>query len=298
MTLNYIYKIINQVNGKIYVGQTRKTIDQRMNEHITASFSNSEKKDYNFLLHKAIRKYGSSNFTIEQIEEVSDEANLSEREQYWIAFFHSCILEENSWGYNMTYGGEGSSYINKCEVFSLWKKGYGSVSIANQMGHAPQSIKNILVTFEDYNKEVDFARNTGVTVYCYDANGVLIAQYPSIAFAAKTVGVDSSMINKCCNGVKKSCRGFFWSYSNEENFSPSTLKTWRQLQVIQLSKDGTIVAEYESMSAAGRAMNKKQTKYIKECCEGKRKEMYGYIWKYKQDYVDELAQAASLAYKE
>lgn len=65
MTLNYIYKIINQVNGKIYVGQTRKTIDQRMNEHITASFSNSEKKDYNFLLHKAIRKYGSSNFTIE-----------------------------------------------------------------------------------------------------------------------------------------------------------------------------------------------------------------------------------------
>ena len=269
-----------------------------MNEHIAASFANSEKKDYNFLLHKAIRKYGSSNFTIEEIEEVPDETKLSEREQCWIAFFHSCVLEENSCGYNMTYGGEGSSYINKCEVFSMWKEGYGSVDIAKRMGHTPQSIKNVLATFECYDKEVDFARNTGVIVYCYGANGKLVAQYPSIAFAAKKVGVDSSLINKCCNKIKKSCGGFFWSYSSEEKFSPSTLKTWQQLQVIQLSKDGEIVAEYESMSAAGRAMNKKQTKYIKECCEGKRKEMYGYLWKYKKDYVDDLAQNASSMLKE
>jgi hypothetical protein len=46
------------------------------------------------------------------------------------------------------------------------------------------------------------------------------------------------------------------------------------------------------MAAAGRAMNKKQTKYIKECCDGKREEMYGFLWKYK-DNVDDLAQSAS-----
>jgi hypothetical protein len=37
-------------------------------------------------------------------------------------------------------------------------------------------------------------------------------------------------------------------------------------------------------------MNKKQTKYIKECCEGIRHSMYGYKWKYENEYVDTLAQ--------
>lgn len=296
--MNYIYKITNQINGKIYIGQTRKTLTQRMREHVSASYSGYDKKDYNFLLHKAIRKYGIDNFIIEEIEMVPDETKLAEREEYWISFFHSCILEEHSQGYNMTYGGEGTSYIDKQEVYSLWQDGYGSIEIARQTGHTSRSIKNILATFTDYNKEIDFARNTGVVVYCYNSNGVLVAQYPSITFAAKAIGVDPSVINKCCNKVKKSCGGFFWSYSDKENFTPSNLRTWTKLPVIQLSKNGEFVAEYESLSAAGRAVNKNNTKYIKECCEGKREEMYGYIWKYKNNYVDNLAQSASAKAKE
>ena len=127
MALNYIYKITNLINNKIYVGQTRKKIEQRMSEHISASYFNEEKKDYNFLLHKAIRKYGSKNFIIEVLETVVDESNLSEREQYWIHQLHSCILDEDCRGYNMTYGGEGTSYINRQEVYSLWQDGYGSL---------------------------------------------------------------------------------------------------------------------------------------------------------------------------
>ena len=198
----------------------------------------------------------------------------------------------------MTYGGEGSSCINKQEIFECWESGLGSLEISKLTGHASVSIKNILSTCVTYNKEIDFARNTGVPVYCYNNKGQLIAKYPSIAFAAKEVGIDPSIINKCCNKIKKSGAGFFWSYLDNESFEETPLKTWKRLEVLQLSLDGKIIAEYESMSAAGRAMNKKQTKYIKECCEGKRKEMYGFLWKYKDEYVDDLAQTAAARLQE
>ena len=47
MTLNYIYKIVNKINGKIYIGKTTYTTTHRWIQHISASTTNKEKKDYN-----------------------------------------------------------------------------------------------------------------------------------------------------------------------------------------------------------------------------------------------------------
>lgn len=280
MTLNYIYKIVNKTNGKIYIGKTTYTVAYRWNQHISASTSDKEKDDYNFLLHKAIRKYGKDNFLVETIEEVEDVSKLSSREMYWINYYNSCILEENSNGYNMTYGGEGASKINKQEIFQLWSKGFGSLEIAKQTGHVPFSIRSILNTFNEYSKEVDFARNTGNTIFQYNENGELIGSYPSISYAARQVGVDPSVINKCCHGQKQSAAGFFWSFSPEEKFEPKKLKTWQAYKVGQYTLQDEFICEYKSLSDAARAMNKKQARCIKECCEGKRANMYGFIWKY------------------
>ena len=280
MTLNYIYKIVNKTNGKIYIGKTTYTIACRWIQHISAATSNKEKDDYNYLLHKAIRKYGVDNFVVEVIEEIEDELQLSSREMYWISYYNSCILEEDSNGYNMTYGGEGASKINKQKIYQLWNEGFGSLEIAKQTGHHSTSIKNILETLEGYSKEIDFARNTGNTVFQYNENGELIGSYPSISYAARQVGVDPSVISKCCHGQKQSAAGFFWSFSAEQKFEPKKLKTWHAYRVGQYTLENEQVREYNSLSEAIRAMGKKQSKYIKECCEGKRKEMYGFVWKY------------------
>ena len=278
--MNYIYKIVNKINGKIYIGKTTYTITHRWIQHISAATTNKEQKDYNYLLHKAIRKYGIKNFIIEVIEEIEDENQLSLREIYWINYYNSCILEENSNGYNMTYGGEGTSKINKQEIFDLWDKGFGSLKIAKQTGHTSLSIKKILETFKNYSKEIDFARNTGNTVFQYDENGKLINSYPSISYAARQVGVNSSIINKCCHGEKQSAAGFFWSFNPKEKFEPKKLKTWHTYKIGQYTLENELIHKYDSLSEAIHAMKKKQPKYIKECCEGKRKEMYGFIWKY------------------
>ena len=64
--MSLIYKITNDVNGKIYVGKTEYSEDVRFKQHI-----NDSKKDRckNRPFYKAINKYGSEHFHIEKIED-------------------------------------------------------------------------------------------------------------------------------------------------------------------------------------------------------------------------------------
>ena len=52
-----IYKITNRINGKVYIGQTRMSLNVRWWHHCN-------RKDCP-ALHHAIKKYGAENFTVE-----------------------------------------------------------------------------------------------------------------------------------------------------------------------------------------------------------------------------------------
>lgn len=103
-----IYKITNKVNGKIYVGQTVKTLEERFQKHCWGT-TNKDKYHLNMAIKKAIRKYGKENFTIELIEEVETD-KLDEREVYWISFYDSYNK-----GYNCTLGGQNGA-TRKCKL--------------------------------------------------------------------------------------------------------------------------------------------------------------------------------------
>jgi len=92
-----IYLITNTINNKVYIGQTKLTLEQRFKEHQRPSKKMS--------VSKAIQKYGRENFIIELLEEC-DVHNLDERETFYIKKYNS--YEE---GYNNTIGG-GSQYIS------------------------------------------------------------------------------------------------------------------------------------------------------------------------------------------
>ena len=96
-----IYKITNLINGKIYVGQTRRTLEERIGEH---------KRHKNGLIGLAIKKYGWKNFKVEVLEECTSSDQLNEREIFWIAKLNCKIPN----GYNKTDGGDGS-YIRTAE---------------------------------------------------------------------------------------------------------------------------------------------------------------------------------------
>lgn len=96
----FIYKITNTINGKAYVGQTVRPIEQRFNRHINDAINCV--LDTHFA--RAIRKYGLASFKLELIDDsaqTQDELNLLE--QKYIREYNTI---EN--GYNET------DAISKC----------------------------------------------------------------------------------------------------------------------------------------------------------------------------------------
>lgn len=89
----YIYKTINLINNKMYIGKHRATVFEP-NRYIGSGP----------ILMKAIKKYGKENFKCELIEWCETKQQLDEREQYWIAYFN---CQQDSSYYNIAKGGEG-----------------------------------------------------------------------------------------------------------------------------------------------------------------------------------------------
>ena len=101
-----IYKVTNIINGKLYIGQTTRFIQDRWERHINDALSN--RLDTHFA--RAIRKYGPENFVVEQIDVASTQEELNEKEIYWIKFYNTV---KN--GYNMTDGAVGGNTY-KCKT--------------------------------------------------------------------------------------------------------------------------------------------------------------------------------------
>lgn len=94
--MTHIYKVTNTINGKIYVGQTKSSIEDRWKGHVKDALNESRRAKFQ----KAIKKYGHENFTIELIE-TCDPERANEREVFWISHFNAFVD-----GYNSTTGGD------------------------------------------------------------------------------------------------------------------------------------------------------------------------------------------------
>ncbi|MBQ6298691.1 MAG: GIY-YIG nuclease family protein [Selenomonadaceae bacterium] len=87
-----VYKVTNKINGMLYVGMTRRKLEQRLVEHSKA----------NTPLGEAIRNLGIENFAIEVIEECQTQEQASQKERFYVKEFECRVPN----GYNQTDGGE------------------------------------------------------------------------------------------------------------------------------------------------------------------------------------------------
>ena len=92
-----IYKITNQINGKIYIGQTVQPLIKRWQNHLSTSSGC-------LALKAAIEKYGRENFKIEEIQSTNTLDELNKAEEYWVDKLNT--LAPN--GYNLKTGGDNS----------------------------------------------------------------------------------------------------------------------------------------------------------------------------------------------
>ena len=94
---NVIYMIKNLQTEEIYIGKTKAEVSKRWTEHIKTSLNIGQISRTN--IHKAL--YNNwSNFTFTILEKVPTEANLNEREKFYIKFYGS-----DTYGYNIKSGG-------------------------------------------------------------------------------------------------------------------------------------------------------------------------------------------------
>lgn len=89
--IGYVYKTTNKINGKVYIGQHKKT------EYDPDYYGSGT------YLKRALLKYGKESFTNEVIEWCEDRKSICDREKYWIKEYNST---DNELGYNITPGGE------------------------------------------------------------------------------------------------------------------------------------------------------------------------------------------------
>ena len=100
---NCIYMYVNKVNNKKYIGQA-KNFNKRHKGHLESS-NNEKNKSYNHQFHKAIRKYGISNFEIK----IWDSGTTIRKE---LGIDNSSILRVCK-GKQQTVGGFKWRYINE-----------------------------------------------------------------------------------------------------------------------------------------------------------------------------------------
>ena len=205
-----IYKATNKINGMCYIGQTSRTLKERMQEH---------KRHHNTYFDNAINKYGIDNFEIKIIDKASSIEELNAKEMFWISFF-DCMKPR---GYNLCEGGGTSIGYHHTEESKL-KMSMVQKERGNQVGNknhfygkthsTEQKLKWSLErkgkkhTKESIEKMRQNKKNSRKVVNL-DTGEIFI----SISKAAESVGVRPEYVSKICRGLKAPKNSGNWSFA-------------------------------------------------------------------------------------
>lgn len=226
-----IYKIVNLVNGKLYIEQS-VNIKKRFMDHRTPR---AQKK--HLTISRAIKKYGRDNFSCEVIEECVEE-QLNEREIYWISTLKPA--------YNRTPGGIGAKGHHVSEeakaILSIkgkeqWKNEPEAVKhriIKHQLigplkGHPVSKKTRALIRNANLGKKQSLAtikkrsesqkqsmlgnKNGSKKVCQFTLDGEYVKTHPSVKEAAKALGIHNTMITHVLRGQRNKTGGFLWRYA-------------------------------------------------------------------------------------
>lgn len=111
----FIYIIKNTINSKVYIGQTKNSVEQRWKEHLRHAKYGDQ------VINRAMGKYGVDKFYIETLE-ICNIKLIDYREMYYIDLYDST---DKSKGYNVSIGGNTPRFKRKSlsisELVHLYK---------------------------------------------------------------------------------------------------------------------------------------------------------------------------------
>lgn len=245
-----LYLITNLVNNKKYIGQTnqQKGYRTRFKEHIYESIHSENPIS---VLHKAIKKYGSENFSVKLLLHNIPDTSIDFYESLWIDKLDTYY--RNNKGYNMTYGGRGTNgyiftdevrkkmgngvkmywesldedeYKRLCKIRSDNMKGKEkSLSHRQKLSEWASTRTGDKNSFygkhhsDESKKAIGESNSKCIGMYDIE-NDILLKEFSSIKCATDWLIANnlttnknaSSRISKICNGIDKSAYGYVWKF--------------------------------------------------------------------------------------
>lgn len=182
--LSWGYKLLNYTTcgeGLTFGNQTSFKLGHSAKKVVALNLDGTFNSEYNSILNASL----INNISNSNISSVLSKKTKSAGKLIWLYYDEYINLLEDD--------------INKIilNVKDTGKKGGKETRF--EEGHTP------------WNKGLNFTR-PGKTVYQYDKNMNLIAEYESCAEAARVINGNQDSISNCCRGKSKSSANFIWKY--------------------------------------------------------------------------------------
>jgi len=193
-----IYRIINIINNKFYLGSAINLIARKNNHFNSLKYGNHHSKH----LQNAYNKHVKDNFIFEIIEYCNKD-QLITREQYYLD--------------TLLYA---QDYINKINIYFL-KLGYNINPTANsprgrtfirtkeQNLKISLKLKNRIKTPEHI---LNYRLGKSKKIIQYDLKGNFIREWNGASFAAEELGLNQDHIIRVCRKDRKKYKNYVWKY--------------------------------------------------------------------------------------
>jgi group I intron endonuclease len=216
MTTSIVYMAVNKIDGKMYIGVTSKSMEERKYRHQYVANRGSK---HHF--HRALKKYGNEEFTWTVIEEFQTYKEASNAEMLYISEYRKTNIL-----YNMTDGGDGFRGV----VFS--KEARKKMSLAKigkpnhwSNGKMPQALRDKYAALRrSENRIITEKHKISFRINAKKANAkrrrpiICISDnlyYPSSTSAAKSYGLTTGQISHYCSTNCVSRRGLQFGYADK-----------------------------------------------------------------------------------
>lgn len=203
---HYIYKAVNTVNGKIYIGRT-KDLNARIIDHYSEARNGSQMK-----FHDAIREYGEESWDWEVIDVANSYDEVKDLEHHYILVTES--YKENR-GYNTNgmyisggnnpskaidmYDLEGNfikSFLNAQQVEDESNGKYLARNVRRNCSKETQRYKDRLFVFSGESPEpYRFIPSRSIGIEVYDLKSGLVGSFQSLKECGKKLQLNPDNIS-------------------------------------------------------------------------------------------------------
>lgn len=300
-----VYITINLCNGKFYIG-VHRTNPETFDGYIGCGIYRENQATKDYVLHKAVRKYGYKNFkrTTLKIFPDTEEGRKNAFELEAILVNESLLKSKSV--YNTALGGREStteSLMKTVYMFDLngnYLRSFKSLREAaifinpENQDNVRQAIKNNCLGtsnssygyFWSYTKQFIKSDNRLRPIAQYTINGKFIRTFNSITEAETLLSLNS--IKQAI--IKKGTAGNYqWRYYEGDSSDIPTLvnvKTKNNcLPIIMFDKQGNVIKEFDSVKQCILTYSDLKASQINRVLNGVIKSHKGFVFKYKDNDI-------------